>query len=98
MEHTILHGSIIEESDSISLVEFCQICQTDIEWVTALVQEGVLEPTGSEPEHWSFSGISLRRALIISRLQQDLDINLAGAALIIELLEERDNLLARTNL
>lgn len=98
MEHTILHGSIIEESDSISLVEFCQICQTDIEWVTALVQEGVLEPTGSEPERWSFSGISLRRALIISRLQQDLDINLAGAALIIELLEERDNLLARTNL
>ncbi|BBL35221.1 chaperone modulatory protein CbpM [Nitrosomonas stercoris] len=98
MEHTILHGSIIEESDNISLVEFCQICQVDTEWVIALVQEGVLEPIGPEPECWSFSGISLRRALIISRLQQDLDINLAGAALIIELLEERDNLLARTNL
>ncbi|SFU42677.1 transcriptional regulator, MerR family [Nitrosomonas eutropha] len=98
MEHGILNGIIIEENEEISLLELCQICKVDTEWVTALVHEGILEPVGAEPEHWFFSGVSLRRVLIVNRLQHDLDINLAGAALVVRLLEERDALLAKTNL
>lgn len=97
MEHTILDGIVIEERENISLLEFCEICKVDAEWVTALVYEGILEPAQTGSEHWFFSGASLRRALIINRLQQDLDINLAGAALVVELLEERNALLARIN-
>jgi len=97
MEHTILSGTIIEESESISLTELCEICKVDVEWVTTLVYEGILEPAETRSEHWIFNGISLQRALIINRLQQDLDINLAGAALVVELLEERNALLAKIN-
>ncbi len=97
MEHTIVSGIIIEESEKISLTELCEICKVDVEWVTALVHEGILEPIETGSEHWVFNGISLQRALIINRLQQDLDINLAGAALVVELLEERNALLAKIN-
>lgn len=98
MEHDILNGTILEENKEISLPELCQVCKVDAEWVIALVHEGILEPIGTGPEYWFFSRIALRRALIVNRLQHDLDINLAGAALVVELLEERDTLLARINL
>lgn len=98
MEHRILNGIIVEESEEISLTKLCHICKADAGWITDLVQEGILEPADTAAEPWYFSGISLRRALIVKRLQQDLDINLAGAALVLELLEEREMLLARSNL
>jgi chaperone modulatory protein CbpM len=41
---------------------------------------------------WRFSGTALRRARTALRLQRDLEINLPGVALALELLEEIDKL------
>lgn len=98
MGHDILHGIVIEESEALSLSELCRICNVEVEWIIALVNEGILEPTGTRPEDWFFSGIVLQRVLVVRRLQRDLDINLAGAALVLELLEERNAPLVKTNL
>jgi chaperone modulatory protein CbpM len=90
MEHYILDGIIVEDEIGISLAELCRVCQADAEWAITLVQEGILDPMDMASKQWRFSGVSLRRALIVRRLQQDLDVNLAGAALVLELLEERE--------
>lgn len=97
MDHDILHGIIIEESEALSLPELCQICNVEVEWVTALVDEGILEPAGTRPENWYFSGVALQRVRVVRHLQRDLDVNLSGAALVLELLEERNTLLAKIN-
>jgi chaperone modulatory protein CbpM len=53
-------------------------------WVT----EGVLSPSGSSPEDWRFGGDSLRRAKTAAHLTHDLELNIAGVALALDLLDE----------
>ncbi len=50
---------------------------------------------GREPAHWRFGGASLHRAHAALRLQRDLEINLAGVALALELLDEIESLRMR---
>ena len=84
----ILTGIIIEEQTRLSLRELCDACAVHVEFITELVDEGVIEPSGFDRSHWCFSGISLRRIRTAKRLQQDLGINLAGVALALDLIDE----------
>ncbi len=86
---------ILEEQTQLTLADLCRACAVHDEQIIALVDVGVLEPQGREPGHWRFGGASLHRARRALRLQRDLDIDLAGAALAVELLEEIDTLRAR---
>lgn len=94
MRQTV-QGIVIEESVEITSGELCQACAVRREWLIELVEEGVLEPQGLAPEQWRFPADSLRRARIVRRLQHDLGLNLAGAALALELLEENEAIRAR---
>jgi chaperone modulatory protein CbpM len=85
---TILTGIIVEDSTEFTLGELSRACNMPAEWVLALVEEGVIEPVGTDQAHWQFPGHCLRRVRIAQRLQSDLGINLAGTALALELLEE----------
>jgi chaperone modulatory protein CbpM len=88
MTSKTLTGLLLDEQVEISLHELCHACSTSTEWVIELVDEGVLEPIGQEPSHWRFSGPSLSRAQAAMRMQQDLQINLAGVALALDLMQE----------
>lgn len=88
-------GEILDERIELTLHDMAQRCSVETGFVVALVYEGVLEPRGDQPEEWHFGGqdlIRLRRAL---RLQQDLEVNLPGVALALELLEELEELRTR---
>lgn len=89
-------GTIIEE-DNITLEQMCQICGTNTEWVFSLVQESIIEPEPFEDglPKWRFSGICLARARSALRLQNDLGLNLAGVALVFDLMEELNALRAQ---
>ncbi|MFV8783199.1 chaperone modulator CbpM [Microbulbifer sp. SA54] len=86
--------AILDESSELTLSELCRACGLPAEHVLALVEEGVIEPLGSVA-HWRFSGICVRRVRRVYTLERDLGVNLAGAALAIELLEEIERLQAR---
>ena len=83
----VLVGEVLGESDLISLSELCRSCTVEAQTVTTLVSEGILEPRGSEAENWRFSVASLRRVRTVIHLQRDLGVNLAGAALALDLLD-----------
>jgi chaperone modulatory protein CbpM len=95
---TSIDTLILEEQTAITLAELCRACAAPAETIIALVEEGVLTPTGTSPTHWRFGGMYVRRARIALRLQRDLGINLPGVALALQLLEEvetmRNQLLA----
>ncbi|MBT8075014.1 MAG: chaperone modulator CbpM [Gammaproteobacteria bacterium] len=57
------------------------------ETITLLVDEGILDPVGDNVERWRFSVGSLRRVKTAVHLQRDLGVNLAGAALALDLLD-----------
>jgi chaperone modulatory protein CbpM len=88
MTSKTLTGVLLDEQAELSLHDLCHACSTSTEWVVELVDEGVLEPIGHEQAHWRFSGPGLLRARAAIRMQQDLQINLAGIALALDLMEE----------
>lgn len=92
---TYLQGQVVEEEIHLTLTEFCQACGAAEEYVTDWVLEGILEPAGQRPQDWQFSGLSLRRAHQALRLARDLEINAAGVALVMDLLDEIENLKAQ---
>jgi chaperone modulatory protein CbpM len=95
MPREILKGTLLDERIHVSLTDICQACSTRTDWVIELVEEGILEPVGNDPEAWHFPGHSISRAHIARRLQLDLGINLAGVALALDLLAEVAALRAR---
>jgi chaperone modulatory protein CbpM len=56
------------------------------------VAEGVIEPHGEERARWRFTGRSVIRTQVAVRLCEDLDVNLPGVALALDLLEEIERL------
>lgn len=84
----VLAGGIIDEETAVTLAEICVAADVDAAAVTAMVEYGIVEPAGSQPEEWCFSGVCLRRVITVARLQRDLGVNLAGAALAVDLLDE----------
>ena len=89
---SLLSGEVLEEDVELTLAELCQACQLPAEQLFELVEEGVIDPRGPDPLHWRFHGISLRRVRCVRRLRQDLGVNVAGAALALDLLEELEQL------
>ncbi|MGH8822744.1 MAG: chaperone modulator CbpM [Rhodoferax sp.] len=88
-------GFILEEETGLTLAELCQACMAQVDFITELVDEGVLTPVGAAPEHWRFTGIQVRHASVAVHLQRDLGVNVAGAALALQLLDELETLRAR---
>lgn len=88
-------GLILEEQTQLSLEDLCRACAAQAGRIVDLVNEGVLAASGATPEHWRFDGLQLHRARIALRLESDLGVNLAGAALALDLLDELSALRAR---
>lgn len=87
--------TVLDDNTRFTLLELCMLGQTSAEWIIELVEEGVLEPEGSEIGDWRFGADALKRLQAVQRLQRDLRINLPGAALVLELLEEIEMLRQR---
>jgi chaperone modulatory protein CbpM len=92
---SLLSGEVLDEEIELTLGELSWACQLAVERVFELVEEGVIEPLGRDPAHWRFLGVSVRRVRCAQRLQRDLRVNVAGAALALDLLDELERLRAR---
>ena len=92
---TVVTGTVVGEERGIPLAQLCRACGISVEAVAALVDEGILEPAGARRGRWRFPADSIRRARTTLRLQRDLDLNLAGAALALDLLDHLEELRAR---
>lgn len=92
--HTqILLGQIVEEEITLTLDELSGACSVERTRIVELVEHGLLDAGGATSQQ--FSGDSLRKSLLALRLQRDLDINVAGASLVVELLERISKLEAQ---
>lgn len=92
---TVTEVLILEDQYDLTLDDVCRVCRTEVEQLLALVDEGVIAPFGAEPAVWRFTGVQVRQVRVAVRLQRDLGVNPAGAALALQLMEELDGLRAR---
>lgn len=88
----VLEVVLLDETVQFTLSELCSSCEVTREIVVEIVAEGIVEPFGPSPEQWRFSGVALTRVQRVLRLQRDFGVNLPGAALALDLLEELERL------
>ena len=86
---------VIDEQVTFTLIELCRSCGVEAELIEDMISEGILEPAGNPGRDWRFPASSLRRTRVTLHLQRDLGVNLAGAALALDLLERIEELDAR---
>ena len=87
-----IRALLLDDSVELSLQEICTACRVSEELVVDIVAEGIVEPVGVDRAQWRFSGLAVARIQRVVRLQQEFDVNLPGAALALELLEEVERL------
>jgi chaperone modulatory protein CbpM len=95
-----LRGQVVGRESLISVTELCRHCTIETEQVVTLVREGVIDPVDDridprEVDAWRFHISCVRRVRTVVRLQRDLGVNLAGAALALELLDRIEALRRR---
>jgi chaperone modulatory protein CbpM len=88
----VLQGTLVDESTLISIDDLCRICAIERSHVVEFVEEGVLEVVTVDTSEWRFGGAALRRARTAMRLQRDLELNLVGVALALDLMDEIERL------
>ena len=88
MTNTILSCTALDETTTYSLHQCCTLCRINAQMIYEMIDEGVISPMGDNPQNWCFRATQIKRIQITLRLQQDLRVNLPGAALALDLLEE----------
>lgn len=89
-----LHEGKVVDEEQVSLMQLSRLCHLPPEFVVELVDEGILEPAGDSIRSWRFSFSVVERVKTVARIRHDLDVNLAGAALALELLDRIEALRA----
>lgn len=93
----VLTGIVVDEQIELTLSDLCRSCAVERERIIAFVEEGILTPkfVSSEQSEYRFLGSSVKRAARAVRLQRDLELNLAGVAVALDLLDEVERLRSR---
>ncbi|MFT4564202.1 MAG: chaperone modulatory protein CbpM [Gammaproteobacteria bacterium] len=84
---------LVDESTSYALGDVCERCGVQMELVIEFVEAGVITPAGSSPSQWRFGIQATNRIQKALRLRRDLDINIAGIAVALDIRDELDRAL-----
>ena len=91
-EDQALAGAIFEETALLTVEDLSRMCAVEERRIVEFVEEGVLSVVEVDTVEWHFTGAALRRARLALRLERDFELNLAGVALALELMEELQTL------
>ena len=91
----VLSGKILEEDSEVTLAQLCEVCAVQAEAIEAMMEEGIVVAIGGDVTAWRFTRSTVVRVRTVLRMQRDLEVNLAGAALALDLLERIEALQAR---
>lgn len=91
-----VNGIVLEQLTELTLEEVSRNCAVQAQFINELIMEGVIAPlAGNAPDSWRFTGLQIRHLSVAWRLQRDLGVNLPGAALALQLLDELETLRAQ---
>lgn len=91
-EDEALSGELVDETARLDLGELCALCGVQADHLVEMVEAGVIRPEGDRQTVWRFSAVAVMRSRKALRLRRDLDINLSGLAVTLDLLDEVDRL------
>lgn len=80
-------GQLLEENP-LTLDELSRAVNVDIKSILLLVDYHIIQPVGKTPQTWRFGSLDLSRAKKAIALQNELEINMAGIGIVLDLLDE----------
>lgn len=83
------------ESSYMSIDEVSGACRVSPDFIQALIEYGVIEPYNDDRQQLIFDLMHLQRIQKAKRLQHDLEVNLAGIAIVLDLLDDMQTLRER---
>lgn len=95
--HKLTIISVTHEPIELTLQEISALYSINTDNIIQMINLGILNPDGNNPNSWHFDTeqlIRLKRAL---RLQHDLELDLSAVALALQLLDELEDLRDRVN-
>jgi len=83
-----------------NIVQVCTVSAVEKSFVIKLVQHGVVDPEGdtTEPDRWCFTQTQVSLCKRAANLHYDLQVNIPGIGLALQLLEELERLRAKVKL
>lgn len=91
-EKSILTSIIIEETTTFTVEEICTRCKIPHELLVQMLEHGLFELNSDLSDNTLIDLKTLKRIEAAFRLHQDLEINMPGISLILELKDELDRL------
>ena len=88
---TTVTGVLMDDSTTISLVEVCEICGISEDVLEEMTEYGLFDHEAPYSKITHIDQRTLSRIQSARRLQEDLDINLPGVVLVLELLESLEH-------
>ncbi len=85
-------GEVLSEDHKLALGDICESCGLSESKVITYIEEGLVEVQGNDVKLWRFSEISMVQIQKVHRLEKDLRLNPAGAALALELMSQIEDL------
>lgn len=89
MDRKSLQG---EEQFELSITEVSLSLSVDRAWIEEVIAEGIITPRFSKREETIVDHEAYQKIYTVLKLNRDLGINIQGAAMILDLLEEIDRL------
>lgn len=80
--------TVIDENNLLTFEEICRAINADQDLIIQLIEYHVIQPKGTSQKNWQFDHVSLKRARIARNFYYDCEVNLAGVALLIDMLEK----------
>ena len=85
-------GEVLSEEHKLALADICENCGLSESKVRTYIEESVVEVQGDGVKLWRFSEVSVVQIQKAHRLERDLRLNPAGAALALELMSQIEDL------
>ncbi|MFI4919573.1 MAG: chaperone modulator CbpM [Legionellales bacterium] len=95
---TVLTGVLIEETTTFSFIEVCHKYHLPEPLLIEMIEQGLFDQKSTDLEQIALDQKALRRIESALRLHRDLDINLPGVALALDLLDELENMQLELNI
>jgi len=76
----------------ITVTELCQQANVSRDTIVEFVEYGIIEPSGSSPNDWTFAVSVINTAQCALRLRRDLELDWEAIALALDLMQQRDRL------
>ena len=82
----------------IGIQELCEAVDLPAAFVIEIVEHGILEPQGRQPDEWLFDSAALSIARRAVKLHHELQLEWDGVALALDLLEELEEVRAENRM